>query len=198
LLGIWLIMAHPLAFKRILSLWVLSVLLAGCVQDSETGSSPYVDLRDTEIRGLSEQEIHDLRIGAGMGLALPAELNGWPGPLHVIEHEDELGLSAEQRQDIRRLRGEMLQQAVPLGEEILQAHAALEEAFRTKEIDESSLKGLLEHLESLQTQLRYVHLETHLKTYPVLTEHQRIMYDELRGYSDGDGHVHDPSHGHGH
>ena len=36
------------------------------------------------IRGLSEQEIDDLTNGRGMGLARAAELNGYPGPLHVL------------------------------------------------------------------------------------------------------------------
>ena len=32
-----------------------------------------------------------------MGLALAAELNGYPGPSHVLELADKLELSAEQR-----------------------------------------------------------------------------------------------------
>jgi hypothetical protein len=35
-----------------------------------------------------------------MGLALPAELNGYPGPIHVLELSDKLGLSAEQKSRI--------------------------------------------------------------------------------------------------
>ena len=46
------------------------------------------------IKALSEQQIADLKAGRGMGLALPAELNGYPGPIHVLELSDELGLSA--------------------------------------------------------------------------------------------------------
>ena len=38
-----------------------------------------------------------LREGRGMGLAMPAESNGYPGPRHVLEVADQLGLSAEQR-----------------------------------------------------------------------------------------------------
>lgn len=173
---------------------LMALLLSGCVQPEGGGSSPYVELLDAEVRGLSDQEIQDLRTGAGMGLALPAELNGWPGPLHVLEHADELVLSENQYNQIKRLRQQMLDEAVPLGEQIVAAHAALEEAFRTKQIDEDALRDHVAAIESLQTELRYVHLKTHLKTYPVLTEHQRALYDELRGYSDG--HVHDPSHDH--
>jgi hypothetical protein len=32
-----------------------------------------------------------------MGMALPAELNRYPGPLHVLENQAALGLTQEQR-----------------------------------------------------------------------------------------------------
>ena len=35
----------------------------------------------------------DLRAGRGMGLALAAELNGYPGPAHVLELADKLDLA---------------------------------------------------------------------------------------------------------
>ena len=38
-----------------------------------------------------------------MSLALAAELNGYPGPLHVLELADRLGLSAEQRGKVQQL-----------------------------------------------------------------------------------------------
>jgi hypothetical protein len=47
--------------------------------------------------------VADLKAGRGMGLALPAELNGYPGPIHVLELSDKLGLSAEQKSRIEGL-----------------------------------------------------------------------------------------------
>jgi hypothetical protein len=55
------------------------------------------------IKALSEQQVSDLGAGRGMGLALAAELNGYPGPSHVLELADKLGLSADQRACIQRL-----------------------------------------------------------------------------------------------
>jgi hypothetical protein len=52
------------------------------------------------IKALSEQQVADLQAGRGMGLALPAELNGYPGPAHVLELADKLGLSADQRASV--------------------------------------------------------------------------------------------------
>ncbi len=46
-------------------------------------SSPYAGLERRAVKSLSEQQVADLRAGRGMGLALPAELNGYPGPVHV-------------------------------------------------------------------------------------------------------------------
>jgi hypothetical protein len=43
----------------------------------------YAGLQARAIKALSDQQIADLRAGRGMGLALAAELNGFPGPLHV-------------------------------------------------------------------------------------------------------------------
>jgi hypothetical protein len=59
--------------------------------------SPYAGMQTRTIKALSEQQIADLKAGRGMGLVLPAELNGYPGPAHVLELSDQLGLSAEQK-----------------------------------------------------------------------------------------------------
>jgi hypothetical protein len=57
---------------------------------------PYAGLEKRAIKALSDAQIADLRAEEGMGLALPAELNGYPGPVHVLELGDRLGLDAEQ------------------------------------------------------------------------------------------------------
>jgi len=59
--------------------------------------SAYAGMQTRSIKALSEQQVADLKAGRGMGLALPAELNGYPGPIHVLELSDQLGLSADQK-----------------------------------------------------------------------------------------------------
>ena len=54
---------------------------------------PYAGLETRAIKTLSERQIADLNAGRGMGLALAAELNGYPGPMHAIELADRLNLS---------------------------------------------------------------------------------------------------------
>src|SRR5258708_7085156 len=64
---------------------------------------PYAGLEGRSIKALSEQQIADLQAGRGMGLALAAELNGYPGPMHVLEFADSLGLSDQQRAKMQEL-----------------------------------------------------------------------------------------------
>ena len=59
--------------------------------------SPYAGMQTRPIKALSAQQIEDLKAGRGMGLALAAELNGYPGPSHVLELSERLALSPRKR-----------------------------------------------------------------------------------------------------
>ena len=146
--------------------------------------SPYRDLLDSEIRGLADQTIEEYLTGKGMGLALPAELNGYPGPRHLLDLADDLDLTSEQTAQIQALFDEMQPQAIALGKDILTAEATLEEDFRQQTIDNNSLESQLQTIATLQAQLRFVHLNTHLATVEILSPHQITLYNSLRGYSD--------------
>ena len=63
---------------------------------------PYAGEQQRAIKSLSEKDIADLQAGQGMGLAKAAELNGYPGPAHVLEHADALRAPAavEPAQDV--------------------------------------------------------------------------------------------------
>ena len=67
------------------------------------GQQPYAGLQNRSIKTLSDQQIADLNAGRGMGLALAAELNGYPGPVHAIELADQLHLSPEQVTKLKAL-----------------------------------------------------------------------------------------------
>jgi hypothetical protein len=77
--------------------------------------APYAGWQEREIKALSAEQIDDLRNGRGMGLALAAELNGYPGPRHVLDLAGQLDLTAEQRAEAQRLLDEMQAQAIVLG-----------------------------------------------------------------------------------
>jgi Spy/CpxP family protein refolding chaperone len=151
--------------------------------------SPYSALLDTEIRGLSPELIEAYRTGAGAGSALPAELNGYPGPRHVLDLAAQLHLTEEQQAEIQTLYDTMLLEAVDLGEQILQAEAELELTFRDNSMDEAFLEEQLAEIGALQAKLRFVHLRTHIATTTILTPEQTEQYSVLRGYTpEGTGH----------
>ena len=62
--------------NRLLILVLVAFASAALAQSHQ----PYAGLEGRAIKALSEQQIADLRAGRGMGLALAAELNGYPGP----------------------------------------------------------------------------------------------------------------------
>ena len=60
-------------------------------------ASPYAGEQSRDIKALSSTETNNLLNGAGMGYAKAAELNGYPGPMHVLELARPLGLTDAQR-----------------------------------------------------------------------------------------------------
>ena len=75
---------------------ILLVFLA--VPPAHAETAPYAGQDVREIKALSPERAEGLKAGAGLGYALAAELNGWPGPLHVLELADDLDLSSSQRE----------------------------------------------------------------------------------------------------
>ncbi|HJR53672.1 MAG TPA: periplasmic heavy metal sensor [Gemmatimonadota bacterium] len=158
----------------------------GCAQEAH---SPYAHQGATELKTLSQQEVDDLRNGAGMGLARPAEMNGYPGPRHVMELADSLALSEEQRRAVEEVFDAMQGRARELGSRILDAEKALDAAFAGGQQTEAALATAVAEIARLQGELRTVHLQAHLATRALLTEHQIHEYDRLRGYGSGHDHA---------
>lgn len=146
-------------------------------------ASPYAGMQARPVKALSDQQLSDLRAGRGMGLALAAEMNGYPGPAHVLELAEPLGLSAEQRDQVRALREAMTAEAVPLGEWLIAEEAALDRAFATRSVTPASLEAMTAVIGRSQAMLRAAHLRYHLAMADLLTPEQRRRYGELRGYS---------------
>jgi hypothetical protein len=72
---------------------VLGAMPAGVSANADTPANPYAGQLTRSIKALSPEDIDELRKGAGMGLAKAAELNGYPGPLHVLALTTELRLT---------------------------------------------------------------------------------------------------------
>ena len=146
-------------------------------------SSPYAGLEQRAIKALSAQEIADLRNGRGMGLALAAELNGYPGPLHVIELASELALTDHQLARVRELFDAMKAETIAIGERLIAQEAELDQRFAARTITPESLATATQSIGSTQATLRSAHLKHHLATTEVLTPAQVTRYSELRGYA---------------
>ncbi len=162
---------------------VLALLLS--IPAIANAPSPYVGLAQRPIRALSDAEQADLLSGRGMGLALAAELNGWPGPLHVLELADRLGLTEAQREGSERLAAAMRERARAIGARIVEQERVLDALFRERRITEAELDARTATIGMLQGELRNVHLRTHIDQAALLTQAQKETYDHLRGYRGG-------------
>jgi hypothetical protein len=104
--------------------------------------TPYAGMQTRPIKALSEQQIADLGAGRGMGLALAAELNGYPGPSHVLELADKLELSTEQRASMQRLFDSMKAEAMPLGAKLIEQEAELDKQFASRTVTPESPESI--------------------------------------------------------
>jgi Spy/CpxP family protein refolding chaperone len=174
-------------------LLLAATLIVSCNVASAQSGQPYAGLEQRPIKALSHQQIDDLRAGRGMGLALAAELNGYPGPSHVLEFGDRLDLTTDQRIRVQRLFEAMKQEAVPLGNKLVEQETELDRLFSARVVTSESLKATLVAIAETQALLRESHLKYHLSTTALLDQNQMQRYAELRGYQRPDsseGHKH--------
>lgn len=161
-----------------------ALLIAGSAmaQHAHHGGG-YGALISREIKALSSEETEALRDGRGMMLALPAELNGYPGPMHVLEHAQALNLSAEQRTATEALMTSHKDEARRLGAAVIDAERALEQAFARREADASRVRALVAQAARLRGELRASHLLAHVEQTRLLSAGQTEQYQRLRGYA---------------
>lgn len=164
----------------------LLVILASAARAD--APSPYAGQEFREIKALSPQEISELLTGKGMGFAKAAELNGYPGPLHVLELAAQLKLGEDQVSATEALFREMQDDAVQLGRRIVDFERQLDGQFAAHSVTPESLQRSLEQIGNLQSQLRRVHLNAHLEQYRLLSESQVANYMAIRGYAAHAGH----------
>jgi Spy/CpxP family protein refolding chaperone len=164
----------PLFITILLFLWIS---FAGAT------SSPYVGEEHRVIKSLSQDEIQGLKNGKGLGFAKVAELNRYPGPRHVLDLENELNLSDKQVQVTKAIFDQMQADAIHLGHILVNREKSLDTLFATEQISQDKLESMLSAIGQTRAELRGVHLNAHLELKQVLTSHQIVLYDKLRGYS---------------
>ncbi len=144
--------------------------------------SPYADLTQRDIKALSAEEVGQYHAGEGMGLALAAELNAYPGPKHALELATELDLAPTVIARIRLIADSMRVRAVDLGERIVTAERELDRAFAARTADDGRLRAATTEIARLQGELRYTHLGAHIAVTALLTPAQIERYQRARGY----------------
>lgn len=148
-------------------------------------ASPYSGQESRDIKALAPEDVQALLSGQGMGLAKAAELNGYPGPAHVLELAAQLELTAEQRARTQALFAAMQAKAVALGQALVAEERKLDQLFAARQVDPAVLAKALSEIGALQGRVRGAHLEAHLTQVQILTPEQTARYVRLRGYDGG-------------
>lgn len=162
---------------HVLLMFMSVALLPACASHA-----PYAGWQSREIKALSADDIEGLKSGKGMSLALAAELNGYPGPMHVLELAGPLALSADQRRATQDLLQRMRTQAVAAGEALIVAERDLDRLFATQSVTPQTLSAALNRVSQAQARVREAHLQAHLEQTRILSASQVSEYRRLRGY----------------
>ena len=146
-------------------------------------TSPYTGQQTRDIKALAPEDVDAYLSGKGMGLAKAAELNGYPGPAHVLAMATELDLSPEQKQRTEALFASMEAKATHLGHALIEQERELDQQFASKAATQESVAAILQRIGELQAKVRGAHLQAHLAQREILTPLQVAKYQELRGYA---------------
>lgn len=149
---------------------------------SSATSASYAGQETRDIKSLSQEDINGYLAGKGMGLAKAAELNGYPGPMHVLELASELQLTPDQQAKTKQLFDAMQAKASALGRELVAAEQKLDRLFASRSADAERVDSSLKEIGVLQAKVRGAHLEAHLAQAKILTPEQTDRYITLRGY----------------
>lgn len=161
---------------------LITLLLVTMTTTVAAAASPYAGWETRSVKALNSRQIDDLRNGRGMSLALSAELNGYPGPKHILELGTELELTALQKRTVAEAFTNMQEEARREGERVLEAEQKLDALFATKTADAASLARQVRQTGEAWSRLRTIHLKYHLDMAGLLTPEQHTRYQQLRGY----------------
>ncbi len=75
-------------FGLLLSIYLFCISSIQASEGSHSHMSKYSGQEQRIIKSLSPDDIAELRRGGGWGLAKAAELNGVPGPVHLLEMKE--------------------------------------------------------------------------------------------------------------
>lgn len=161
----------------------LAVSAIAVLAHTPSQHTPYAGQQSRAVSSLSEQEMQGFLNGRGMGLARAAEFNGYPGPMHVLELESKLGLTADQRDAVEQAFDRMRSKARDLGVRYVAAERAVDQAFQSGAADPALIAERVAEAYRLLGEVRLAHLAAHLEITPLFSDEQRKLYAQLRGYA---------------
>ena len=118
--------------------------------------------------------------GRGFGMAFAADQNGYPGPMHILELRERLALTPEQVAKAEAMMRAMFDESRPKSARLLSAEARLRRLFADGAANEAAVRTAVAEVERARSDVRLVHLLTHLRARDLLTEHQRRLYHDAR------------------
>jgi Spy/CpxP family protein refolding chaperone len=118
--------------------------------------------------------------GRGFGMAFAADQNGYPGPMHALELKDLLKLTTAQEEKLQALMAAMFAESRPKSTALLAAEDRLRKLFAGGAASEADVRAAALDVERARTDVRLVHLLTHLKTREILSDEQRRLYHAAR------------------
>ena len=161
-------------------LFSVLLTLAGAAQAQHAG---HHGKHHHSMKAMSADEAGQYAAGAGMGYAKAAELNHYPGPMHVLELATALELTPEQRSATQQLMDQHKTQARDIGAKLVAAEAELDRLFAEGKVTQEALAKQVRTIAALQGEYRLAHLETHRRMQALMTRQQIVQYDRLRGYT---------------
>jgi Spy/CpxP family protein refolding chaperone len=147
----------------------------------QSNLQPYAGQQSRAVASLSAEEIQGYLEAHGMGFAKSAELNGYPGPMHVLELDKELALTDAQRARVKAVMDAMKAKGRALGAKYVAAETAVDAAFKAN-APARVIARRVAAAETLRHHIRMAHLAAHIEITPLLSADQRKRYAELRGY----------------
>ena len=168
-----------------LALMMIALTTSANAQHSGHGSDqtqPYAGLDGRALPSLSAEELDGLRAGRGLAMALPAELNGYPGPLHVLELADRLKLTPDQASRTEALVAAMRKETIEIGQALIAAETRLDRIFKERRATAETIATETTAAGAARAALRATHLRYHLVMVEMLNERQIAEYRSARGY----------------
>ena len=167
------------------ALLVASAMSAAAQHAGQPGGQGQAGHQGRGHEAMQAREFRNLQQGRGMGMARAAETNGYPGPMHVLEHAEALELTDGQIERTRELIVRVKTRAPELGKQVVDAEKRLQAMFAEGDVNAATMDSLLLEIAELRAHLRSLHLTAHLDQAAVLTEAQIAKYKELRS-ADGE------------